>query len=69
MFVFRNEIIEEKNDDLRYPRKQSLNSAPDYTKKIVAELSNRRNLRKKNVSTNTRQISFQGAPSPVYKQF
>lgn len=54
MFVFRNEIIEEKNDDLRYPRKQSLNSAPDYTKKIVAELSNRRNLRKKNVSTNTR---------------
>lgn len=54
MFVFRNEIIEEKNDDLRYPRKQSFNSAPDYTKKIVAELSNRRNLRKKNVSTNTR---------------
>lgn len=54
MFVFRNQIIEEKNDDLRYPRKQSLNSAPDYTKKIVAELSNRRNLRKKNVSTNTR---------------
>jgi hypothetical protein len=54
MFVFRNEIIEEKNDDLRYPRKQSLNSANDYTKKIVAELSNRRNLRKKNVSTNTR---------------
>lgn len=54
MNVFRNEIIEEKNDDLRYPRKQSLNSAPDYTKKIVAALSNRRNLRKKNVSTNTR---------------
>lgn len=54
MFVFRNEIIEEKDDDLRYPRKQSLNSAPDYTKKIVAALSNRRNLRKKNVSTNTR---------------
>lgn len=54
MFVFRNEIIEETNDDLRYPRKQSLNSAPDYTKKIVAQLSNRRNLRKKNVSTNTR---------------
>lgn len=54
MFVFRNEIIEEKDDDLRYPRKESLNSAPDYTKKIVAELSNRRNLRKKNVSTNTR---------------
>lgn len=54
MFVFRNEIIEERNDNLRYPRKQSLNSAPDYTKKIVAELSNRRNLRKKNVSTNTR---------------
>lgn len=53
MFVFRNEIIEEKDDDLRYPRKQSLNSAPDYTKKIVAALSNRRNLRKKNVSTNT----------------
>jgi hypothetical protein len=22
MFVFRNEIIEETNDDLRYPRKQ-----------------------------------------------
>lgn len=54
MFVFRNEIIEETNDDLRYPRKQSLNSAPDYTKKLVAALSNRRNLRKKNVSTNTR---------------
>lgn len=54
MFVFRNEIIEETNDDLRYPRKQSLNSAPDYTKKIVAELSNRRNLRKKNVQPKTR---------------
>ncbi|MFP2164527.1 hypothetical protein ACLEYI_06085 [Enterobacter ludwigii] len=37
-----------------YPRKQSLNSAPDYTKRIVAGLSNRRNLRKKNGSTNTR---------------
>jgi hypothetical protein len=54
MFVFRNEIIEETNDDLRYPRKQSLNSASDYTKEIVAGLSNRRNLRKKNVSANTR---------------
>lgn len=54
MFVFRNQIIEEANDDLRYPRKQSLNSAPDYTKQIVAGLSNRRNLRKKNVSTNAR---------------
>lgn len=54
MFVFRNEIIEETNDDLRYPRKQSLNSAPDYTKKIVAALSNRRNLRKKNVQPKTR---------------
>lgn len=54
MFVFKNEIIEETNDDLRYPRKQSLNSAPDYTKKIVAELSNRRNLRKKNAQTRTR---------------
>lgn len=54
MFVFRNEIIEETNDDLRYPRKQSLNSAPDYTKKIVAKLSNRRNLRKKNVQPKTR---------------
>lgn len=54
MFVFRNEIIEETNDDLRYPRKQSLNSAPDYTKKIVAELSNRRNLRKKIVQPKTR---------------
>jgi hypothetical protein len=54
MFVFRNEITEETNDDLRYPRKQSLNSAPDYTKKIVAELSSRRNLRKKNVQPKTR---------------
>lgn len=54
MFVFRNEIIEETNDDLRYPRKQPLNSAPDYTKKIVAALSNRRNLRKKNVQPKTR---------------
>ncbi|GAB7444075.1 hypothetical protein OUHCRE11_32480 [Enterobacter asburiae] len=54
MFVFRNEIIEESHDDLRYPRKQPLNSAPDYTKKIVAALSNRRNLRKKNVSSKTR---------------
>lgn len=54
MFVFRNEIIEETNDDLRYPRKQSLNSAPDYTKKLVAKLSNRRNLRKKNAQVNSR---------------
>lgn len=54
MFVFRNKIIEESSDDLRYPRQQPLNSAPDYTKQIVAVLSNRRNLRKKNVSPCTR---------------
>jgi hypothetical protein len=54
MFVFRNEIIEETNDDLRYPRKQSLNSASDYTKQIVAGLSNRRNLRKKSAQANSR---------------
>lgn len=52
MFVFENEILEEKNDDLRYPRKQPLNPAIDYTRKIVAELSNRRNLRKKRSNKN-----------------
>lgn len=47
MFVFKNKIFEELDDDLKYARKQSLNSAPDYTKQIVARLLSRRNLRKK----------------------
>ncbi|MDZ7320713.1 hypothetical protein N4G41_03600 [Kosakonia sacchari] len=58
MFVLNNEIIEEKNDDLRYPRKQPMNSEPDYIKEIVAQLSNRRNLRKKNAQNKTRDACF-----------
>lgn len=69
MFVFRNEIIEETNDDLRYPRKQSFNSAPDYTKQIVARLSERQNLRKNNGHVKSWKASNKKPPSSFLKEF